>query len=237
MPRGQFRNRLSPEEMNRGVVMLECGVSQRRVAGILNVSQSVVSRMWNRHLTHENPSHRNDWGRDRATTPRQDRVLLIQCRRQRFLNATRLNNEFRNGTGVRISTQIVRNRLHELGLCARRPAVRVPLTRQHVQDRLDRATTPRQDRVSLIQCRRQRFLNATRLNNEFRNETGVRISTQIVRNRLHEFGLCARRPALRVPLTRQHVQDRLDFASTHVRWTIRDWTPVLFTDESRFCLH
>ena len=46
----------------------------------------------------------------------------------------------------------------------------------------------------------------------------------------------ARRPAVRVPLTRQHVQDRLDFARTHVRWTIRDWTPVFFTDESRFCL-
>ena len=84
----------------------------------------------------------------------------------------------------------------------------------------------------LIQSRRQRFLNATRLNNEFRNGTGVRISTQTVRNILHEFGLTARRPAVRVPLTRQHVQDQLDF----VRWTIRDWTPVLFTDESRFCL-
>ena len=41
---------------------------------------------------------------------------------------------------------------------------------------------------------------------------------------------------MRVPLTRQHVQDWLDFAKTHVRWTIRYWTPVLFTDESRFCL-
>ena len=54
-------------------------------------------------------------GRDRATTQRQDRFLLIQSRRQRFLNATRLNIEFRNGTGVHISIQIVRNRLHELG--------------------------------------------------------------------------------------------------------------------------
>ena len=43
MPREQFRNRLSPEEMNRGVRMLESGVMQRRVAGILNVSQSVIS--------------------------------------------------------------------------------------------------------------------------------------------------------------------------------------------------
>ena len=78
--------------------------------------------------------------------------------------------------------------------------------------------------------------NATSLNNEFRKETGVGISTQTVRNRFHEFGLNARRPAIRVPLMRQHVQDWLDFARTHVRWTFREWTPVLFTDESRFCL-
>ena len=73
--------------------------------------QSVVSRMWNRHLTHGNPSHRHGGGRDRATTQRQDRFFffffffLIQSRHQRFLNATSLNNEFRNRTGVRISTQ------------------------------------------------------------------------------------------------------------------------------------
>ena len=64
----------------------------------------------------------------------------------------------------------------------------------------------------------------------------MRISTKTVRNRLHELGLNARIPAIRVPLTRQHVQDRLDLARIHVRWTIRDWTPVLFTDEPRFCL-
>ena len=54
--------------------MLESGISQCRVAGILNVSQRVVSRMWNHHLTHGNPSHRHGGGRDRATTQRQDRV-------------------------------------------------------------------------------------------------------------------------------------------------------------------
>ena len=61
----------------------------------------------------------------------------------------------------------------------------------------------------------------------------MRISKQKVRNNPHEFGLIARRPAIRVPLTRQHVHDRLDFARTHV---IGEWAPVLFTDESRFCL-
>ena len=147
--------------MNRGVRMLESDVLPRRVAGSLKVSQSVISRMWSRHLTHEDPSHRHGGGRDRATTQRQNRFLLIQCRRQRFPNTASLNTEFRNGTGVRISTQTVKNRLHELGLNAKRPAI--PLS-----------------------------------------------------------------------LTRQHVQYRLDFARTHVRWTIRDWTPALFT-EYRFC--
>ena len=84
--------------MNRGVGMLESGVLQRRVAGILNVSQSVISRMWNRHITHRDPSHRHGGGIDRTTTRRQCRFLLIQSRRQRFHNATSLNNEFRNMT-------------------------------------------------------------------------------------------------------------------------------------------
>ena len=59
MPWRQFENRLSQEEMNRGVGILESGVLQRRVARILNVSQSVISRMWNRHLTHRDPLHRH----------------------------------------------------------------------------------------------------------------------------------------------------------------------------------
>ena len=141
MPRGQFRIRLSREEMNRDVGMLESGVSHRHVAGILNVWQSVISRMWNRHLTHEEPSHRHGGGRDRATTQRQYRFLLIKSRRKRFPNAKSLNNKFRNGTGVRISTQTVRNRPHEFGLNARIPAIPLSLTRQHGLDMLHFART------------------------------------------------------------------------------------------------
>ena len=112
--------------------MLESGVLQRRVAGILIVSQSVISRMWNRHLTHGDPSHRHGGGREMATTQRQYRFLLIQSQRHLFQNATSCNNEFREGNGVRIATQTVRNRLHEFRLNSRRPAIRVPLTKQHV---------------------------------------------------------------------------------------------------------
>ena len=47
----QIRRRLSEEEMNRGIGMLEAGLSQREeVARVLGVSQSVVSRMWTRSI-------------------------------------------------------------------------------------------------------------------------------------------------------------------------------------------
>ena len=88
----------------------------------------------------------------------------------------------------------------------------------------------------VVQARRHRFDNATTLRRDFQNATGVRISTQTIRNWLHDAGLRSRQPAIRVPLTRYHVQMRLTWAQDHVTWTQNDWAPVLFTDESRFCV-
>ena len=68
MPQRQFRNLLSPEKINSGIGMLESGVFQCRVAGILNVLHNMIFGMWNRRLTHRDPSHRHGGGRDRTTT-------------------------------------------------------------------------------------------------------------------------------------------------------------------------
>jgi hypothetical protein len=94
---------------------------------------------------------------------------------------------------------------------------------------IGRSTTQAQDRciVHMHQVRCQRFLNAATLNNDFQNATGVRVSTQIVRNRLHDAGLRSRRPAIRFPLAQCHIQERLQWAQTHVS----DLTPVLLFDE------
>ena len=83
---------------------------------------------------------------------------------------------------------------------------------------------------------RNRFQNATSLRNDFQNATGIIISTQTIRNRLHDHdtGLHARRPANRDPLTNLHLQERLRWARDHVGWTHNDWAPVFVTDESRF---
>ena len=112
----RLRHHLSQDEMNRGIGMLHSGLSQRHVANVLGVSQSVVSRMWNRFITTGNVRHLHAGGRERSTNEVQDRFLVVQARHHRFDNATTLRRDFQNATGVRINTQTIRNRLHDAGL-------------------------------------------------------------------------------------------------------------------------
>ena len=51
------RRRLTSDKMHVGIGMLEVGSSQRNVAEHLDVSQSVVSRMWNRYQMNGNAQH------------------------------------------------------------------------------------------------------------------------------------------------------------------------------------
>ena len=104
----RLRRHLSQDEMNRGIGILHSGLSQRHVANALGVSQSVVSRMWNRFITTGNVRRLHVGGRECSTNEVQDRFLVVQARRHRFDNATTLRRDFQNATGVRISTQTVR---------------------------------------------------------------------------------------------------------------------------------
>ena len=83
-----------------------------------------------------------------------------------------------------------------------------------------------------------RRLSATarELQQDLRRITGVTVSDQTVRNRLREMSLRPRRP-LRVPCsTQQHRVARFLFAFSHVKWHLRQWRPLFFTNESRFPL-
>ncbi|GFS69336.1 transposable element Tcb2 transposase [Trichonephila clavipes] len=84
----------------------------------------VVGRIWNRFLETESvQAEEPGQGRRRATTPNADRFLLLTARRHRNMNATLLQQHLRSATGTTVSTQNVRNRLHGVGLYARRPLV------------------------------------------------------------------------------------------------------------------
>ncbi|GFV51137.1 HTH_Tnp_Tc3_2 domain-containing protein [Trichonephila clavipes] len=87
-----------------------------------------------------------------------------------------------------------------------------------------------------LTVRRNRTENATKLQRQLLLATGRRVSSQTVRNRLHEGGLYARRPMVCIPLTPRHRAARRRWAAEHRDWEQHDWSQVLFTDESRFSL-
>ncbi|KFM70944.1 hypothetical protein X975_20608, partial [Stegodyphus mimosarum] len=60
--------------------MLESGRSQTEVSRILNVNQSVISRLWQRFQRTGDVIRRPVLGRPRVTTPSQDRYLVIRAR-------------------------------------------------------------------------------------------------------------------------------------------------------------
>ncbi|GFX67945.1 transposable element Tcb2 transposase [Trichonephila clavipes] len=92
----------------------------------------------NRFLETGSAGRRPGQGRSRATTPNKDRYLLLTARRHRNMNAILLQQHLRSATGTMVSTQTVRNRLHGVGLYARRPMVCVRLTSRHCRDRRQR---------------------------------------------------------------------------------------------------
>ncbi|GFW42301.1 transposable element Tcb2 transposase [Trichonephila clavipes] len=134
------RSHLTDSEAWRVVGRLEGGQTQAEVVQAIGVSQSVISRIWNRFLETESAGRRPGQGRRRATTPNEDRYLVLTARRHRNMNTTLLQQHLRSATGITVSTQTVRNRLHGVGLYARRPLVCVRLTSRHRRDRREWTT-------------------------------------------------------------------------------------------------
>ncbi|GFW61696.1 transposable element Tcb2 transposase [Trichonephila clavipes] len=124
----------------RIVGRLEGDQIQAEVQQAIGVSQSVISRIWNRFLETESAGRRPGQGRRWATTLNEDRYLVLTARRHRNMNATLFQQHLRSATGTTVSTQTVRNRLHGVGLYARRPLVCVRLTSRHRRNRRESAT-------------------------------------------------------------------------------------------------
>lgn len=125
------RTHLSINQMWRSIGRIEGGHSIRQVARWLKVSPSVISRLWKRFKITGDVVEASKSGRPRKTTTNQDRFMKILVRRNRKMTARSVVTELQTATGVKISTQTVRNRLHTVGLYARRPIRCVPLTLTH----------------------------------------------------------------------------------------------------------
>ncbi|GFV24352.1 transposable element Tcb2 transposase [Trichonephila clavipes] len=66
------------------------GLSQADAARRLNVSRSVVQRLWDQYQSEDSVSRRPVPGRPRATTPAEDRFLALSARRRRTTTVLQL---------------------------------------------------------------------------------------------------------------------------------------------------
>ncbi|EFA01186.1 Transposable element Tc3 transposase-like Protein [Tribolium castaneum] len=143
-------------------------------------------------------------------------IALLQDRRSQYYAARVL--------GVsRCSVQRAVERFRETGSYTRR-----------VGSGRRRCTTARDDHFLTLQVLRNRDTTAVAVRNSLEKVRGVAISERTVRRRLNEEGLLARTPANGPKLTREHRVERLRFAHEHENWGTRDWSRVLFSDESKF---
>lgn len=134
------RQQLSITDRGRALAWLQDGETQRSVAHRLNVSQSVIGRLWQRFRATGSVQNRPRSGRPRSTTAREDRYLTNMALRQRRVTARHLRDQLRAATGTQVSDQTVRRRLRVNNLRARRPAVRPPLLPRHRTARRDWCT-------------------------------------------------------------------------------------------------
>uniref|UniRef100_A0A8B9R341 Transposase Tc1-like domain-containing protein n=1 Tax=Astyanax mexicanus TaxID=7994 RepID=A0A8B9R341_ASTMX len=101
--------------------MLQTGHSHMDVATELRVSQSVISRL-QRYRKTGRVTERRKSGRPLATSQADDRYIVNNALRNRMMNATQLQGCLREVRGTQVSRKTIRNRLHQHGLRARRPA-------------------------------------------------------------------------------------------------------------------
>lgn len=98
------------------ITLMEQHKSQVDVTNILHVNQSVVSRLWRKFQETHSVADRPREGRPRKAPPAQDRYVRISAHRNPTTSATTLHYELHELTGVAVSSQTVRNRLHDMGL-------------------------------------------------------------------------------------------------------------------------
>lgn len=129
MPRG-----LSEVLRARIVTLGEEGHSTREIARRVAVSQSCVVNTLRRYRGVDNFADRPRSGRPTVLTAAQKRYIRLLTARDPTINATKIRAELRAATRLEISTQTIRNCLHQVGLRARR-SWRAPLNSQQRQRR------------------------------------------------------------------------------------------------------
>ncbi len=98
-----------------------------------------------------------------------------------------------------------------------------------------RCTTNRENRSLVRIVKQNRFKNLGELHKEW-TEAGVKASRATTHRRVKEFGYSCHIPLVKPLLNHRQRQRRLTWAKEKKSWTVAQWSKVLFSDESKFCI-
>ncbi|KAK3530227.1 hypothetical protein QTP86_020143, partial [Hemibagrus guttatus] len=98
-----------------------------------------------------------------------------------------------------------------------------------------RCTTNRENRSLMRIVKQNPFKNLSELHKEW-TEAGVKASRATRHRRVKEFGYSCRIPLVKPLLNHRQRQRRLTWAKEKKNWTVAQWSKVLFSDESKFCI-
>ncbi len=125
--------RLSTEERERAIGMIQLGATHNHVARIFGCSRLTITRLMTRYRQTGRTQDRPRSGRPRVTTPAEDRYLRILHLRNRFLTVT---SSASTALSHRVSRRTVPRRLHQHYIRACRSYRGVALRRQHRRQRV-----------------------------------------------------------------------------------------------------
>ncbi len=98
-----------------------------------------------------------------------------------------------------------------------------------------RCTTNRENRILLRIVKQNRFKNLGELHKEW-TEAGVKASRATTHRLVKEFGYNCRIPLVKPLLNHRQRQRRLTWAKEKKNWTVAQWSKVLFSNQSKFCI-
>ncbi len=98
-----------------------------------------------------------------------------------------------------------------------------------------RCTTNRENRSLMRIVKQNRFKNLGELHKEWTG-AGVKASRATTHRRVKEFGYRCRIPLVKPLLNHRQRQRCLTWAKEKKNWTVAQWSKVLFSDESKFCI-
>jgi len=129
--------RLNENQCAQIIALLEEGASQAHVARRMGVHRASISRVWARYEETGGFRRRRGQGRRRATSAREDRLIVNAAIQNPVIIARQIANDILPYR--RISDQTIRNRLHERNFSSRVRAQVPMLSVAHRRNRLQYA--------------------------------------------------------------------------------------------------